>query len=704
MSRSVRARLRPSLGMACFVAASLAAVAPGASILLKDGRRLTGSIVPVMGLAENPQAARNDMATITMVDDDLRRVFVPTLRVLKIDEVESGEVKEKISIPQRVARPESGVRLSRVGQFVKVTPFDDFGRRTVSMMTDKGRLDVVQGITLITPWWTKVEGLATGKRSVNWEMRMATSSIPRETLHKILIGAIDPKNLEQRLRIARLFLQGERYLDARKELEGIIADFPKEQELTRQVQELRQLYARGIVKEIEVRRKAGQHLLAFTMLEQFPAQDVAGETLQQVREILDEYRDVQKKLAQMFSELSSHIATIKDDRRAQCEAMLKEMNEELSVNTLDRLAAYLRLSDDPGLGEEQKIALAISGWLLGSDQAEGNLAVALSMAKIRAHVQGYLTEPVKLERERLFTQLRSLEGASPALVAELIAHMKPPLTSPEPSATEPGFYEFQIPIGIDKEPDVTYYVQLPPQYDPHIRYPTIVTLNGLASTPRQQIDWWAGPMDESGNRLGQATRLGYIVIAVDWLKSGQSEYEYSAREHAAVLGSLRDACRRFSINTDRVFLSGHSLGGNAAWDIGLAHPDLWAGVIPIVAESEKYCRFYWENANLVPFYVLGGEFDGDKTVRNARDLDRYLNKRYDVTVVEYRGRGHEDFYEDILNVFDWMGRREPRNFFPKEFSVSTMRTWDNYFWWLEAGKLPPRGIVEPSSWPPPRGV
>ncbi|HEX3725552.1 MAG TPA: alpha/beta hydrolase fold domain-containing protein, partial [Pirellulales bacterium] len=216
--------------------------------------------------------------------------------------------------------------------------------------------------------------------------------------------------------------------------------------------------------------------------------------------------------------------------------------------------------------------------------------------------------------------------------------------------------------------------------------------------------WWAGAFDAQGNRLGQATRLGYIVVAVDWLKEGQKEYEFSAREHAAVLVSLRDACRRFSIDTDRVFLSGHSAGGNAAWDLGLAHPDLWAGVIPIVARSEKYCARYWKNAELVPFYVLGGEMDGDNTFHNATDLDRYLNGRFDITVTEYIGRGHEDFYEDIRHIFDWMSHRESRNFFPKKFSVSTMRSWDNYFWWIEAHKLPERGIVEPEHWPPERGV
>ena len=300
-----------------------------------------------------------------------------------------------------------------------------------------------------------------------------------------------------------------------------------------------------------------------------------------------------------------------------------------------------------------------------------------------------------------------MEGAVLPLVAQLIANMKPPLTSPEPSVGRPGFYKLQI-AGIDKEPDVTYYVQLPPEYDPYVRYPTILTLNGAATTPEQQIDWWAGAENAQGARLGQATRLGYIMIAVDWHKADQKEYEFSAREHAAVLGSLRDACRRFSIDTDRVFLSGHSMGGNAAWDLGLAHPDLWAGVIPIVAQAEKYCRNYWENASLVPFYVLAGQYDGDKLVKNAETLDRYMKKGFDITYTEYIGRGHEDFYEDIQHLFDWMSRRKPRNFFPKEFTAVTMRTWDNYFWWFEGRQLPSKGMIEPSDWPEngaaPRGV
>src|SRR5262249_13080218 len=150
-----------------------------------------------------------------------------------------------------------------------------------------------------------------------------------------------------------------------------------------------------------------------------------------------------------------------------------------------------------------------------------------------------------------------------------------------PVQSTPGFYELMVP-GIQDEADVTYYVQLPPDYDPHGSYPCIVSLHGTGTTPQQQIDWWAGPQEASPAgtiRRGQAGRFGYIVIAPAWTLPHQSQYTGSAREHHAVLASLRDACRRFAINPDKVFLSGHSAGGNAVWDIGLAHPDLWAGVI-----------------------------------------------------------------------------------------------------------------------------
>ena len=103
----------------------------------------------------------------------------------------------------------------------------------------------------------------------------------------------------------------------------------------------------------------------------------------------------------------------------------------------------------------------------------------------------------------------------------------------------------------------------------------------------------------------------------------------------------------------------------------------------------------------MPFYFVGGELDGDKTIVNSRDLDRLLKSQspvFDVTVVEYLGRGHEHFHDEILRIFDWMGRKE-RNFFPREFKVKSMRPFDNYFWWVEMSGMPAKAMVEPTDFP-----
>src|SRR5207237_740060 len=104
----------------------------------------------------------------------------------------------------------------------------------------------------------------------------------------ILHGAIDPKQSDQRLRIVRLCLQMERFQDARQELEQLVKDFPS-LDLNDQVKTLRRLSAEWLIKEIELREEAGQWGLAFTMLKQFPAEGVPGETLLKVRELLDEF-------------------------------------------------------------------------------------------------------------------------------------------------------------------------------------------------------------------------------------------------------------------------------------------------------------------------------------------------------------------------------------------------------------------------------
>ena len=120
-----------------------------------------------------------------------------------------------------------------------------------------GPIDIVQGITEITPTYTKVEGLMS-KEPYVCETRIATSSIPGSTLSQILKRQLDMSKPGDRLRIVRLYMQAQRYQDSLVELEAAINQFPGLSNLNDQVKQLRQRLAERLIQEIEFRREAGQ--------------------------------------------------------------------------------------------------------------------------------------------------------------------------------------------------------------------------------------------------------------------------------------------------------------------------------------------------------------------------------------------------------------------------------------------------------------
>jgi len=687
----------------------MGSVAVAQKVQLKDGRILQGKMMVLPGVAKNPIASRpddeqNQSMPILMVHDELRRTYVPKFFLDNVID-EGIETQIRIKLWQNVSN--SGGAISSVGPSLGITPFDEFGRRIYRMQTRDGPLAVVQGITEIAPRYVKVEGLRGQPRSPVWDMRLATSSIPRETLARILARAVSHDDPQNWLKVVRFYLQAERYREASLELEAVIRQFPEMEGLEPIARDLKQMGARRILQEIELRSAAGQHELVRRLLDNFPPEEVAGETLQQVREMTADYAGRTARLQSVKGLLQAVAEQVSDeDHRTLVQPLVQEIIANLTHNNLKRLMPFIQLADDASLSADEKVALATSGWVLGADGAKQKISVAISLLQVRDMVRKYLREPLAHERLTLLESIRSAEGADVPSLARLIAYMTPPWEIPEKSVREYGAYELTAP-GQSENGDFRYLVQLPPEYDASRRYPTIVALNGAYNSPRQELEFWTGspPRSEAGEmtgaRRGQAMRHGYITIAIDWQKTQQYEYEYTLREHEAVLTCLRDATRRFHIDNDRVYLTGHGMGGDAAWDLAVAHPDVWAGVLPFVAQFsqvKKYVQHYWENARYVPLYFVAGEKDGSRMSGNAAVLDKFFLKRFDTTVVEYLGRGHEPFPDEVLEAFSWMELpTHRRRGSPPEFTCNTMRPWDNFFWWIEGRNFP--NSVHPANWP-----
>jgi predicted esterase len=678
-------------------------ILPGAPTLgdrvqLDDGRTLTGSFANVAGIKSAPFADRQkaEATPVLVCDDGLSRVFVPRRRVTAVEQA-AEPATERIGIPQRVAT--GGRVMAQMGGVLEATPFDAWGRRIFSVATPNGREDIVQGITEINPRYVRVEGLITDK-PVQMDTRLATSSIPRETLAEVIAQYLDREDANQRLRLVRLYLQAERFEDARTELSGVLRDFPDLEHLADEQKRLARLAAEEILDELTLREAAGQHRLSMQLLDSFPADNADGLVLEQVRERRDRYRDRIAAARSLSEQLKSLAAQIEDteDRTASL-SVIEDITARLSFSTIERFATFDRMTNGDNIPAQRAMAIAINGWLGGATFADDNLKLALSAVRVRDKLQTFLQMADEEDRREIFDDL-SQEEAFDAETVTTIARMMPP-PSPPGEPIGDGLYCFDL-TPIEDQPAVRCLVQLPPEYDPLRSYPVILSMHAAWTTPEQQIDWWAGAVGPRGDRLGQATRHGYVVIAPQWSRKNQTTCSYLASEHAAVLSSLREACRRFSLDTDRVFLSGHSMGADAAWDIALSHPDLWAGVVLIAPTADRYVSRYWENARQLPMYIIGGELDTGRLDANAMDIDRYLRRSFDITYVEFLGRGHENFSDEILRAMDWMGRKQ-RTFFPKKYDAVSMRPWDRFFWWAEFEGFPPRTVLLPAQWPPGAG-
>ena len=174
-----------------------------------------------------------------------------------------------------------------------------------------------------------------------------------------------------------------------------------------------------------------------------PVRGRRGRNARRSRELLAKYGTEDRRRERVLAELHRQIALLPgDNERRLAEQFATEINADADSDAIGRLASFERLADDPQMSADRKVALAISGWLVGANQATDNLQVAISLAGVRDKVREYLRDPNQASRNQIAAELRDMEGASVERVAQILKLMKPPLDAPsvgEASAWERFF-------------------------------------------------------------------------------------------------------------------------------------------------------------------------------------------------------------------------------------------------------------------------
>jgi hypothetical protein len=142
-----------------------------------------------------------------------------------------------------------------------------------------------------------------------------------------------------------------------------------------------------------------------------------------------------------------------------------------------------------------------------------------------------------------------------------------------------------------------------------------------------------------------------------------------------------------------------------AWDVGLSHPDLFAGVLPISAFPKlNFVLPYWRNAMYLPFYVVSGDFTAEASKNTGRIFREFTARGFPAMNVVYHGRGFDWFPAELPYMFEWMekkrratgtpdlGRNPGDVAYGEEFH--TMRTTDDRFYWIGCNNIADSHLVE----------
>ena len=221
-------------------------------------------------------AGETKSRSIGIMDDGLRLTYFYIAPINASWERSNAPALEQIEFHSAAEVARSGNAPSIV-QILGVSEFNKFGRRTFSFLSPRGRVDVLQGITLLTPKYAKLEILNTESEKFVWDTRIATSSIAADQLKSILMQALGMENSGDWLSMVRFYTQAQRYKEAREVMRDALQKFPTELAPQQPIMEqLDQLFANQKFEEIKLRRDAGQHLQAARFLGGFPVQATAA--------------------------------------------------------------------------------------------------------------------------------------------------------------------------------------------------------------------------------------------------------------------------------------------------------------------------------------------------------------------------------------------------------------------------------------------
>lgn len=624
----------------------------------------------------------------------------------------------------------------------KVTEFNAKWIRTMTVpVVGAAPEQIDQQITHLDPYFIYIVSA-----THLWRLTYRTSEWDPKLVRKLLlmhpdIAEPDGKcNPGKRLLLAKFMLDAGWLQFAKDEMDRLNREFTGQMEnavkaecekLQKQIDEAT---AELVVREAELALAAGRYKYTSQLLAAFPEKIATAQQKTRVAKVTAEFKTSMERYDTGRRLLRNLIDNLTDQKPVnalvgaggglgalawkppketpllvlELAAAAERVYSELHPDSATRIELFVTLAvqdenqQKGGLARtkkpEQLLASAVSGWARGKNGATPNVEDAWKMWKARDLILNYQRTDSLNDRLTMLAQFKRTPVLSVEEIAQMISMLPPADAEDLDNRTgkpvlvknkDEGVYRRTSQPAAGRANGIDYLVRLPPEYHHGRAYPVLIVLTHAGINPEDVL----APL------INEADKNGYILVVPEWnnafVKNG---WQWDGADHVWVTAALRDAVRHFTVDNDRVFMVGVGDGANMAMDVGMSHPDLFAGVIAM-GPIPKFVGFfdnYWSNAQKLPVYVVSGEMIGDG-VKSLRGIfEKWMPRGYPALWSVYKGRGVEWYAAEVPTLFDWMGRKTratPASVLKLDTGVSARESWkmlretDNRFYWLQADSM-----------------
>ncbi|MHA7129182.1 carboxylesterase family protein [Algoriphagus namhaensis] len=244
-----------------------------------------------------------------------------------------------------------------------------------------------------------------------------------------------------------------------------------------------------------------------------------------------------------------------------------------------------------------------------------------------------------------------------------------------------------------------YALYLPKDYNEKNAYPLVIMLHGAGSNHRLALRRVFGKSNAPNENDVEASRyfpkwedVNYIVAAP--YARGTAGYQGVAEQD--VMQVLEDLKKRFTIDEDRIYLTGLSMGGGGTVWMGLTRPDIWAAIAPVCPAPPQEALELLGNSFNYPVHFFQGGADPVVPAEGTKRLVAGMEKEgTDVTYVEYPGVLHDSWVNAYAEgfIFDWFDTYT-RNPYPMKVKFATRQLKYDKAYWIQFTEIAPGELAK----------